>query len=76
MNDKVENTLICPNQLRANGIIVDDVPIHLSPAWQPSTHSILATEDNIRFPVALKGVISFHTDTRRVRYTQMGDIDQ
>ncbi len=67
MNDKVENTLICPNQLRANGIIVDDVPIHLSPAWQPSTHSILSPEDDIRLPLALKGIISFietHTPTQ------------
>jgi hypothetical protein len=58
MNDKVDNTLLCPNQLRANGLVVDDVPMHLAPYWQPSTHSIFSPEDDIQLPLTLHGVIS------------------
>jgi len=31
LGDKIENTLLCPNQLRNFGIEVDDVPMHLAP---------------------------------------------
>jgi hypothetical protein len=58
MNDIVDTTLLCPNQLRSNGLIVDDVPLHLSPANQPSTHSIYLPEEDLRPPLSLIGVIS------------------
>jgi hypothetical protein len=58
MGDKIDNTLLCPNQIRANGIIVDDVPLHLAHPTQPSTHSIYCPEDDIRIPLSLRGVIS------------------
>ena len=58
MGDKISNTLLCPNQMRFYGIIMDDVPLHLAPASQPSTHSIYCQEDNLRLPLELKGVIS------------------
>jgi hypothetical protein len=28
MGEKVQNTLLCPNQMRANGIQVDGIPMH------------------------------------------------
>ncbi len=31
IGDKVSNTLFCPNQLRSNGVIVNDVPLYLTP---------------------------------------------
>jgi hypothetical protein len=52
-------TLICPNQLRSNGIIVDDVPKHLSPDPSMATHSIHIPNDELRIPLDLKGVISY-----------------
>jgi hypothetical protein len=59
MNDMVKTTLLCPNQLRSNGLIVDDVPIHLShPSRPPSTHSIYLPMDDFRIPLSLSGVIS------------------
>jgi len=59
MNDLVKTTLLCPNQLRSNGIIVDDVQLHLShPSQPPSTHSIYVPEDDFRLPLVLSGVIS------------------
>jgi hypothetical protein len=35
--DRLDHTLICPNQLRSFGIVVDDTPKQFSPT---STHSI------------------------------------
>lgn len=63
MADIVETTLLCPNQLRTNGLIVDDVPIHLAPLSRPLTHSIYCPDTNVRLPLSLKGVISY-IDTR------------
>ena len=56
--DRMENSLLCPNQMRANGVIVDDVPIHLSSDGQ-STHSIYIPEESIRLPLQLHGCLSY-----------------
>ncbi|MGH3053996.1 MAG: hypothetical protein ACRDL7_03345, partial [Gaiellaceae bacterium] len=56
--DKLLNTLLCPNQLRANGLVVDDVPRHLSGTTQ-STHSIYCPNDRLRIPLQLYGCISY-----------------
>jgi hypothetical protein len=66
IGDKVKTTLLCPNQMRANGIIVDDVPMHLAPKDKPSLHSIYSPEDDFVIPLSLKGVFScfvMHTPT-------------
>jgi hypothetical protein len=68
LGDKIENTLLCPNQLRYYGIDVDDIPIHLAPKNKPSTHSIRATEDDFNIPLSLNGIISYfqtRTPTRQ-----------
>jgi hypothetical protein len=39
-------------------VIVDDIPLHLSPANQPSTHPIYLPDDDLRLPLVLVGVIS------------------
>ena len=56
--DRMENSLLCPNQMRANGVIVDDVPMHLSPEGQ-STHSIYIPDEDIRLPLKLHGCLSY-----------------
>ncbi len=58
MGNKISNTILCPNQLCFHGVIVDDLPLHLAPTSQPSTHSIYCPEENLRLPLHLKGVIS------------------
>ncbi len=66
MGDKVKTTLLCPNQMRANGITVEDVPMHLAPKDKPSLHSIYSPEDDFVIPLSLKGVFScfvMHTPT-------------
>jgi hypothetical protein len=49
-------SLLCLNQLRSNGVVVDKVPMHLS---KNSTHSIYFPELDLRLPLELDGVISF-----------------
>jgi Reverse transcriptase (RNA-dependent DNA polymerase) len=51
---RLRNSLICPNQLRAHGIVVNDVPTQFDP---DSTHSIITPELSI--PLDLLGVISY-----------------
>jgi len=61
VTDHMNNSLLCPNQLRAHGMIVDDCPRHLAPADRPSTHSIYSPEEEFTIPLLLKGVTSFFT---------------
>jgi hypothetical protein len=61
MGDHMNNSLLCPNQLRAHGMIVDDCPRHLAPADRPSTHSISSPEEEFTIPLLLKGVTSYFT---------------
>jgi hypothetical protein len=58
MGGKMPNSLLCPNQLRSHGIVVDECPQHLAPPDQPSSHSIYCRDDDIRIPLNLKGVTS------------------
>jgi hypothetical protein len=59
MGDKVQNTLLCPNQMRAFGLHVDDIPMHLAPSTKPSTHSIHCPDENFNIPLHLKGIFSY-----------------
>jgi hypothetical protein len=56
--DRMATTLLCPNQMRANGIVVDDVPIHLSPD-RSSTHSIFVPDQGVHLPLHLCGCLSY-----------------
>jgi ribosomal protein L15 len=66
MGEDMNNTLICPNQLRKHGVIVEDCPSHLAPTNNPSSHSIICQDDGqeLRIGLSLQGVTSyFHTRT-------------
>jgi hypothetical protein len=51
--------LICPNQLRTNGIRVNDCPLQFifSPEERKTAHSIIA--EQLSIPLKLRGVISY-----------------
>lgn len=53
--DRMKHSLLCPNQLRANGLTVHDCPRQYDPT---STHSIVVPESELTIPLALRGVIS------------------
>jgi hypothetical protein len=46
IGDRMTHTLICPNQARTNGVIIDDVPQHLSHD-NSSTHSIYFPNEQV-----------------------------
>jgi len=54
----LDHSLLNPNQMRMNGVTVDDCPQHLSDPRCPSTHSIFSPDLDIRIPLELGGVIS------------------
>jgi hypothetical protein len=58
LGDAHENSLICPNQLRCNGIMVDECPRHLANGSK-TTHSIHVHEDEMTIPLEMDGVISY-----------------
>ena len=58
LGDMMEHTLMNPNQLRANGIIVNDVPVHLATDPSKATHSIHVIKDDLVIPLTLKGIVS------------------
>lgn len=53
--DRLSHTLICPNQLRNHGIIVDDIPRQFD---EESTHSIYVPDHDLRIQLELEGIIS------------------
>jgi hypothetical protein len=54
--DKMSHTLLCPNQLRANGWKVQDVPKQFD---MESAHTIIDPTGTFRMPLEMCGVISF-----------------
>ena len=77
--DKIQNSLLTPNQMRSNGVTVSDVPKQFDSS---SAHAIIATVDDngekVTLPLRLRGVISFldtehptacHADCRRITLT-------
>jgi len=60
----LDHSLLNPNQMRVNGVIVDDCPRHLSDPSKPSSHSIYFPEQDVRIPLEMGGIIS-RFSTRR-----------
>jgi hypothetical protein len=56
--DQMDHSLLCPNQMRANGIVVDNVPMHWSSDGM-STHSIYVPDERVRLPLKLHGCLSY-----------------
>jgi hypothetical protein len=56
--DSMENSLLCTNQARVHGVIVDDVPKLLDPT-NKSTHSIQFPKEQVTLPLSLFGPVSY-----------------
>jgi hypothetical protein len=52
---RMSYSLICPNQLRHNGIIVDDVP----KAFDPTSTQSIVIPDALTLPLKMRGVLSY-----------------
>lgn len=55
--NRIDHSLLNPNQLRSHGLIVDDVPKHLSYDHH-STHSITYYDKTFNIPLSIRGIIS------------------
>lgn len=53
--DRISHSLLCPNQLRDNGIMVDDCPRQFD---NRSSHAIFIPEADLWIPLTLDGIIS------------------
>jgi hypothetical protein len=54
--DKMSHTLLCPNQLRANGWTVQDVPKQFD---AESAHAVIDPTGTFRMPLEMSGMISY-----------------
>jgi hypothetical protein len=54
--DRLDHTLICPNQLRSFGIVVDDTPQQFN---LESKHCIEVPAEDVVIPLELNGVVSY-----------------
>lgn len=70
--DRMKHSLLCPNQMRDNGIVVDDTPKQYSKA---STHSIYIPDRDLRIPLTMDGVVSGF-DTRTPTNEELDNIDR
>ena len=52
--DRMSHSLLCPNQMRSHGVLVDDIPRQFSPE---SSHSIQIPEGPL-IPLTIRGVVS------------------
>ena len=54
--ERLDHSLLCPNQMRAYGILVEDTPRQFNAT---STHSISVPGENVSIPLELNGVVSY-----------------
>jgi uncharacterized protein YqgQ len=54
--DRMSHMVLCPNQLRANGWKVQDMPKQFKPE---SAHAIIDPTGRLKLPLELNGIISY-----------------
>ena len=72
MGSDMKNTLLNPNQMRSNGLRVDDCPTCFDPR---STHSITTQDKAIRIPLQLHGIISAF-DSRKPTQDDIANLER
>lgn len=58
--DRMEYSLLCPNQLRCNGLVVNDIP----PVFNPGQPHSIIIPGKMEIPLKMRGVMSF-IETRK-----------
>jgi hypothetical protein len=72
MGDQMPHTLLCPNQLRANGLIVEDTPKQYD---SRSSHSIIDKVHKITIPLYLYDVFSYF-ETRKPTDSELENLER
>ena len=70
--DNIADTLLTPNQLRANRIKVNDVPTQFDPKSRHSIHSFQNPDEDVEIPLDTEGIISGST-TRKPTWEEYQD---
>lgn len=74
----MKHNLLCPMQLRHNGVTVNERPKHCTPIPTHEDHSIIIPDGNYMIPLDLKGVTSYFpsrkpTEEEAARFKVDGD---
>ena len=78
----VKSSILCTNQARSNGIIVDDAP-NMVDVKESSTHSIVFPNEEINLPLSIHGPVSYlpvrypsneHTENEQHLHLTDGDV--
>jgi hypothetical protein len=69
---ELETNLICPNQMRMAGVIVNDCPAQFLPVKDRTSNSHAIIYDNFKIPLKLRGIISYF-DTRKPTVHELSD---
>ena len=54
----MENALLCPNQARINGVVIDDIPPALD-HYNTSKHAVWLPNGDVNLPLSMNGPISY-----------------
>jgi hypothetical protein len=68
--DRLKHSLICPNQLRSHGVVVNDVPVQFD---KSSQHAII--HEKVTIPLEMAGVVSYF-ETRLPRSDEIDALPQ
>ena len=70
-SESMEHSLLCPNQSRVHGVVIDDILTFLD-YYNKSTHSVYFPNEDVRLPILLNGPVSYLP----VRYPTDEEMDQ
>ena len=70
--DEIADTLLTPNQVRANSVKVDDVPKQFDSKSRHSIHSFPKPDEDVEIPLEMEGIISGFT-TRKPTWEEYQD---
>ena len=70
-SESMEHSLLCPNQSRIHGVVIEDIPTFLD-YYNKSTHSVYFPNEDVRLPLLLNGPVSYLP----VRYPTDEEMDQ
>ena len=61
---KMEYNLLCPNQLRMNGVHIYDTPRQFDKRPHALSHTIFFADENFALPLEMNGVVSYFKSRR------------
>jgi hypothetical protein len=67
-DDRISNNLLFPNQLRMNGVVVNECPVHMEKKPNNKSHGLIFLEKNdLKLSLEMSGVMPDNGGTRYLR---------